>query len=280
MTILDALEKAKQLHAQRARTSGTEDKADTAPVRRRSRMEVAPAPVAQLAYPKLPFDSAACDRNRVLIAIGPGSEHARAADSYRILRTRLRTRLGSDPSVSLGVVSAGPDEGKSLTAVNLALAVANEKRRNVFLLDLDLRNPSICKYLGITPTVELGRYLAQAAKADDVFFTIGLDNLIVAGGAFSHDNSSELLGGSALPELMAHIRSADPNALIIVDLPPLLQSADAMVVAPHLTSTVLVIGEGVTRRDNLDRAAEILQGMPVAGVVLNRSREAIEDYYG
>ena len=201
-------------------------------------------------------------------------------DSYRILRTRLRNRLGTEPSASIGVVSAGPNEGKSLTAVNLALAFANEKRRNVFLLDLDLRNPSICRYLGVRPTVELGTCLAQTARPEEAFFRIGVDNLVLAGSLHSHDNSSELLGGAALPGLLECIRTADSHALIIVDLPPLLQSADGMVVAPHLTTMLLVIGEGVTRRENLGRAAELLHGVQVAGVVLNRSREAIEDYYG
>jgi Mrp family chromosome partitioning ATPase len=188
--------------------------------------------------------------------------------------------MGTEPSSALGIVSAGPDEGKSVTAVNLALAFASEKRRNVFLLDLDLRNPSICRYLGVSPSVELGSCLAQVARAEDSLFRIGVDNLAVAGGVLSHDNSSELLGGAALPEMLAMIRKSDPHALIIADLPPLLQSADAMVIAPQLTTTLLVVGEGIARRENLNRAAEILQGMPLAGVVLNRSREAIEDYYG
>jgi len=279
MTILEALERAKRLHAQRARETVAEDKADTSPIKRR-KVEVAPAPMAQLEYARLNFDPEICERNRILISVGPGSLHARAIDSYRILRTRLRSRLGSEASPIIGIVSAGPDEGKSVTAVNLALAFANEKRRNIFLLDLDLRNPSICRYLGVTPNVELGNCLAQAARPEEAFFTTGLGNLVVAGGLQSHDNSSELLGGVALPELISVIKKSDPHALIIADLPPLLQSADAMVVAPHLTTTLLVVGEGVTRRENLNRAAELLQGLPVAGVVLNRSREAIEDYYG
>ncbi len=279
MTILDALEKAKRMHAQRARDSDAGDKLDTAPVKRR-RVEVAAAPVAAFEFPRLNPNLESCARNRILISTGPGNEQARAIDSFRILRTRLRSRLGSEHSSTVGIVSAGPDEGKSVTAANLALAFANEKRRNVFLLDLDLRNPSICRYFGVSPSVELGNCLAQAARPEDAFFTTVMDNLIVAGGLHSHDNSSELLGGSALPELLGFIRKADPYALIIADLPPLLQSADAMVVAPHLTTMLLVVGEGVTKRDNLNRAAELLQGIPVAGMVLNRSREAIEDYYG
>ena len=66
----------------------------------------------------------------------------------------------------------------------------------------------------------------------------------------------------------------------MVDLPPLLLSADALVVAPKLSAVLLVVAEGTTRRDKLDRAVELLSGSNVAGIVLNRSRESVEDYYG
>jgi Mrp family chromosome partitioning ATPase len=283
MTILDALEKAKKLHAQRSREVAKADAqeitAPTAPARRR-RLEVASTPAVALSFPQLNIDPAVCLSHRVLLSAPQGTAHARAIDSYRILRTRLRHRLSSDQFVSLGIVSAGPDEGKSVTAINLALAFANEKRRNVFLLDLDLRNPSLCRYLGVSPAVDLSNCLARAAKPEDVFFSIGIEHLVLAGGLSSHDNSSELLGNSVLVELLEHIKGTDPNALVIVDLPPLLQSADSMVVAPHLTTLALVISEGVTRREHLSRASELLSSLNVAGVILNRSSEAIEDYYG
>jgi Mrp family chromosome partitioning ATPase len=286
MTILDALEKAKKLHAQRSREAARVDArevtaptAPTAPARRR-RLEVASTPAVALSFPQLSIDPAVCLSHRVLLSAPQGTAHARAIDSYRILRTRLRHRLSSDQFVTLGIVSAGPDEGKSVTAINLALAFANEKRRNVFLLDLDLRNPSLCRYLGVSPAVDLSNCLARAAKPEDVFFSVGIEHLVLAGGLSSHDNSSELLGNTVLLELLDYIKSMDPNALVIADLPPLLQSADSMVVAPHLTTLALVISEGVTRREHLSRASELLSSLNVAGVIVNRSSEAIEDYYG
>ena len=67
---------------------------------------------------------------------------------------------------------------------------------------------------------------------------------------------------------------------MVEDLPPVLVSADALVVAPKLSGVLLVVAEGMTRRDQLDRAIEVLSGAKVAGIVLNRSRESVEDYYG
>jgi protein-tyrosine kinase len=280
MSILEALEKAKRMRAEKTRDADGKEAADAATPVRRRRLEVVPAPVATLNYARASIDLAVCENNRVLIAAESRHPNSRVEDSYRILRTRLQHRFAAEKSATFGVISAGPGEGKSLTAINLALSFASEKRRNVFLLDLDLRSPRLCRYLGVSPPIEVGTCLAHTARPEEVFFTTEIDNLVMAGGVTSHGNSSELLGGSGLVELLEYIRTTDPYALVIVDMPPVLQSADAMVIAPHLTAMLLVVAEGLTRRDQLSRATEVLSGTTVAGVVLNRSREAIEHYYG
>jgi protein-tyrosine kinase len=274
MSIIEAaLEKANRV--------GTGRKADSVATVRRQRVEVAPAAIPLLDFTALHVDPAICEASRVLLGAPEGGyTYSTVLDSYRILRTRLRRRVGEGDMPSFGIVSAGAGEGKSLTSINLAVAFARENKQNVFLLDLDLRNPTICSKLGVAPPTDIGTYLARAAAPRDVFFTIGVDNLVLAGGMTSHENSSELLGSAALVELLEYIKSVDPRALVLVDLPPLLLSADALVVTPHLTTTLLVVSQGVTRRDHLRRVTEVLAGVNVAGVVLNRSGEAAEDYYG
>lgn len=247
---------------------------------RRQRLAVTPGQKATLRFTSLEIDSKFCERNRVLLNAPEGRAYSTVLDSYRILRTRLRRKLGGEGMASFGIVSTGSGEGKSLTSINLALAFARENKQNVFLLDLDLRNPTVCSKLGVVPKAEIGQYLAKAASPEDVFFTIGVDNLAVAGGTTCHENSSELLGSTALPELLEYIKATDPRALVIVDLPPVLLSADALIVTPHLTCALLLVAEGITRRDHLARAVEVLSGVNVAGIVLNRSGEAANDYYG
>jgi protein-tyrosine kinase len=281
MSIMEAaLEKAKRIGSGKPPDSLAAGRTDGGSAPRRQRLEVAHAPKPTLEFAAVDIDVALCEKNRVLIGAVSGRDYSTVLDSYRILRTRLRRRLGSDDMVSVGIVSVGAGEGKSLTSVNLALALARENKQNVFLLDLDLRSPTICNKLGVVPRAEIGDHLSNGASAAEAFFTIGVDNLAIAGGVGSHENSSELLGSGALLNLFEYIRNLDPRALILVDLPPLLLSADALVVAPHLTTTLLVVSEGVTRREHLRRATEVLAGVNVAGVVLNRSGEAAKDYYG
>jgi protein-tyrosine kinase len=278
MTILEALEKAKRIRDERARL-GTPEPSPRRPVGYRKAADLPSAPAPKLDVERLTVDPEVYERNRVLIN-NQAQTYSAVLDAYRILRTRLWHRgVGSDRGTSFGVISAGPGEGKTLTTLNLALAFARERKHNVFLLDLDLRNPSVCKYLGVAPKVEIGSVLNKEAKPQDALFSIGVDNLFLAGGLNSYENSTELLGGEGLAGVLARINEMDPQALILVDLPPILSSADAMVVAPKLSAVLLVVAEGQTKREQLDRAVEILSGSNVAGIVLNRSRESLEDYY-
>jgi Mrp family chromosome partitioning ATPase len=281
MIILEAIERAKRQREDRVKKGEPEPaSSETSARRTRGAGNEAP-PVARLVFEQVPIDAGVYEKNRVLMLRDQGHAYSAVLDAYRILRTRIWHRgVGSERWTSLGMVSAGPGEGKTLTSLNLALAFAREKKNNVFLLDLDLRNPSICRYLGVTPKVGIGSALIGEAKPEDVFFSIGVDNLVIAGGVTSYENSSEMLGGEGLGALLAYINRVDPHALILVDLPPLLISADSLVVAPKLSAVLLVVAEGVTRRDQLDRAIEVLSGSTVAGIVLNRSRESVKDYYG
>lgn len=284
MTILEALEKAKKLREARGDARGAGAAAPSVRehavtrVRRKSR-EGTQAQAVRLEFPLVPLDERTCEESRVLLGTSR-HRYSSVLDSYRILRARLLPRLeAADNLCSIGFVSAGPGEGKTVTCINLALAFAREKKRNVFLLDLDLRNPSVCRYLGVQPPAEIGGVLSGEVPAHEAFFSVGVENLVVAGGNTSYENSSELLGGPGMEALVDAVHERDPRAIILVDLPPLLLAADALAAAPFLSSVVLVVAEGQTRRDQLEDALEVLSGTHVAGIVLNRSREHVEDYY-
>ncbi|HEY6454250.1 MAG TPA: CpsD/CapB family tyrosine-protein kinase [Steroidobacteraceae bacterium] len=280
MSIIEgALKRAKKADPGGERAREAASRAGTADGRGDRRQQAAVVSAVLNTYPVLQADARICEQARVVLSESDDHSDTKALDSYRIVRTRLRRALGSRDAASIGIISAGRNEGKSLTSVNLALAFARERKQNVYLLDLDLRNPSVCGMLGVAPNVEIGNYLAGAAPAETAFFTFGVEGVAIAGGTARHVNSSELLSGTALPQLFQYLHSVDPQALVLVDLPPLLPSADALIVAPHLTTTLLVVAEGVTRRDLLQRAGEMLAGVNVAGVVMNRSHEAAENYY-
>ena len=199
-----------------------------------------------------------------------------------MLRTRILHKIRAKGWNAIGVTSAAPQDGKSLTAVNLALSLAREKNNSVVLIDLDMRNPSVCRTLGITPPAELRDFFEGRLESPaGLFMSIGVDNLLIAGNVTTTQNSAELLATRHLEELLAFIRKSTTKPLILIDLPPVLSPDDALVVAPRIDALVLVASEGITPRTDLEKASQMLADFPIAGIVLNRSTDFSQKYgYG
>lgn len=231
-------------------------------------------------FAELRYDTFACTDKHIIV---PGVDEQmlqNAAPPYRMLRARLLQLSRSQGWSSLAITSPGPGEGKSVTAINLAVSIAKEGNHDVFLLDLDMRNPSVCRYLGVAPTHELTDFFNNKATAYDVFFTIGIERLTISGCVTGTPHASELLATNHLEQLLAYIRSVSANPLILIDLPPVVITDDALVVIPRVDATVLVVSEGTTKREGLERAVALLASSRVAGVVLNRTSESIgSEYY-
>jgi protein-tyrosine kinase len=230
--------------------------------------------------PVLEYDRQVCARHHILVPDSVGPSNPSAVSAYRHLRTRMLHRARANSWSVLGVTSPGPGQGKTVTSVNLAMTIARERNNNVFLLDLDLRNPGVCRYLGVQPPHELRDYFNGTADAKSTLFSVGLENLTLAGGLTGLDTSSELLATGRVEELIAYIREVAPQPLIIVDMPPVLTNDDALVLAPKVDATLIVVSQGISRRDAVQQTMELIQEFNVAGVVMNRAHSLISDYYG
>ena len=236
-------------------------------------------PLGAVALPTFPVvncSHAVAIAHRVLLPEALAGSNQRVAAAYRMVRTRLLHRSRNNGLKSIAITSAGPGEGKSVTALNLALSLARDPTVNVFLLDLDMRSPSICQYLGAQPPAELLAYFTGSRAPNEVFFSIGPKNLVLAGSLSGTDAASELLGTGRLEVLLTYINSLCSNAVILLDLPPVLVTDEALLVAPRVDATLLVVSEGRTRRDSLARAVSVLAEFRCIGVVLNRASETLE----
>jgi len=222
-------------------------------------------------------DRRSCRERRLLLSAETEDDKSYVA-AYRMLRTRLLHRARTSNWTTIAVTSAGPNDGKTLTVVNLALSLAREKTREIVLLDLDMRNPSVCRALGVHPRRELRDYLESGRYADEMFFTVGSENLLIAGSVTPTEHASELLGGASFDELIATIKRGTVDPIVLIDLPPILVTDDALVVAPKVDAVLVVASEGTTDRSELEKALQLLSEFPVAGVVLNRAAETSPDY--
>jgi len=226
--------------------------------------------------PAVPLDASVRDNERILPP-GAGGPHGGA---YKMLRTQVLKRMDQLGANTLGVMSAGGGEGKTLTAINLAIAVAADPARTALLVDFDLRNPSIHRRFHHQPAIGVETFLHQRGSVRDAMFKVeGYERLTILPARERMENSSELLASARTGEIIAEIRSRYANRIVIFDLPPALQADDALALSRHLQAGLLVVGEGRTRRDEMIRTLQLMQDLPFVGTVLNGSRERIAGQY-
>lgn len=226
--------------------------------------------------PAIELSSAVRESERILPP-GAAGPHGGA---YKMLRTQVLRRLDQLGANAIGILSAGAGEGKTLTAINLAIAIAADPARTALLVDLDLRNPSIARRLHCSVEVGIEECLQTARPARDAMFKVqGYERLTIAPAREAVAQSSELLGSSRTAEVVRELRTRYANRIVIFDLPPVLQADDALAFTANLPAGLLVIGEGRTRRDDVSRTLQLLADLPFVGSVLNGSREPLATHY-
>lgn len=201
------------------------------------------------------------------------------AESYRALRTSLLlSNLGAPPKTIM-VTSARPQEGKTTTAINSAIVLA-QKGVRVLLVDADLRRPSVHKTLGIGPRSGLSNVLTGTATLEQTITTSPiLPNLFVLPAGSPPPNPAELLASTNMKDVLGDLREQFDH--IVIDTPPTLSVTDAVVLSPRVDAIILVIRSGQTTKQALRRARDILMQVNahVTGVLLNAVDLTSPDYY-
>lgn len=241
------------------------------------RSEVAADPAVPIAYTQtrtVHVPPRVLYQNRIISATSSGP----FTDAFKILRTRVLRELRANNWNALAITSPGENEGKTLTAINLAISIAMEVGQTVLLVDADLRHPSVHEYFGLKPEFGLSDYLLGDEEIEDLLIHPGIGGFVMLPGGRSLQNSSEMLSSPKMTELVRELKSRYPSRTIIFDLPPALSAADALAFAPHVDASLLVVEECKTESDDLERAVEVLKGASnLLGIVLNKSRDAEAD---
>lgn len=250
--------------------------AQRAPVQPATEASVEFTETVILKTPVVVLDPAVRDEQCILPP-GAGGPYGGA---YKMLRTQVLRRLDRLGANTLGVLSGASGDGKTLTAINLAIAIAADPARTVLLVDFDLRNPSIHRRFRHEPERGVEECLEQRCSLRDAMFKVaGYERLTVVAGRQRSAHSAELLTSPRTGELVAEMRGRYANRIVIFDVPPVLQADDALAFMRNLQAGLLVIGEGRTRRDDVSRTLELLHDLPFVGTVLNASRERVQNYY-
>ncbi|QEM68673.1 tyrosine-protein kinase family protein [Geobacter sp. FeAm09] len=197
--------------------------------------------------------------------------HSPTAEEYRKLKSVLvKMTKGEDFfKNTIMVTSAVPHEGKTLTALNLAISLAQEFDHTVLLVDADLRRPSVQRYLNMNNKRGLSDVLLEGLDIGDAIVATGIGklSLIPAGRAVS--NPVELFTSQKMKELIEEMKYRYPDRYLIFDTPPILPFAETRSLANLMDGVLFVVKERLASQENVKEAVEALKGCELLGLVYN-----------
>jgi protein-tyrosine kinase len=213
--------------------------------------------------------------NNRCVAIFP---YARETEVYKVLRTQVLRYTKEKGGNTIMITSALPEEGKTLTAINLSFTFAKLFEQTVLLVDGDLRQQDIHKRLGFESDRGLADYLVDSWPVPEIITWPGIDKLtLISGGRLIHE-STELLGSTRMRELVHDMKTRYPDRYVFFDVPPILSSADALAFVPLVDYIIMVVRAGTTSTNDVKKALELIPQDKVIGFVLNRYNVPMHTY--
>jgi len=201
-----------------------------------------------------------------------GFEEGPFVDAYKMLRTHVVQQFRQNKWNTLGVTSPTLHTGKTLTAVNLSLALAMDLAHTVLLVDADLRQPRVHKAFGLPDDPGLTEYLFEDVPIRQLLVHPGIGRFVLFPGGRRIANSAEALASPKMAALVHELKHRYPSRLVVFDLPQILSRADVLGFAGHIDALLLVVEEGRTLSSDVEQAMGLLKGaIPILGGVLNKA---------
>lgn len=210
---------------------------------------------------------------RLVAALAPQSL---AAEQYRSLRTRLSRSENGRAMRAIIVTSPNKGDGKTLTAANLALTMAQEFQQRVLLIDGDLRRPAIHRLFGIAETPGLSDVLMGGATLEDALVTVRDHRLTLLPSGIIPMHPAELLGSSTMRRVLDTLRTRFDR--ILIDMPPVAPLADVTIASAVADGVLMIVRAGVTPKPAIEHALAGLDRSKVLGLVLNDAGQASTAY--
>ena len=219
--------------------------------------------------------------------VSPNAPRSQIADQYRVIkRPLISNAMGKGPTVIANgnlimVTSSVPGEGKSFTAINLAISIAAELDNTVMLVDADVARPSVLRVLGLPAGPGLlDLLLNDSAELSSMLLKTNIDKLSILPSGTPHARATEMLASDAMTNLLADMAKRYSDRIIIFDSPPLLLTTEARVLASHMGQIVMVVQAEKTLRSDVQDALATIEACPVKLMVLNQARTTASGGYG
>ena len=208
--------------------------------------------------------------------------HSPIAEEYRKLKSvlvKLTRQAGFHNTILITSAVAG--EGKTVTALNLAISLAQEHDHTVLLVDADLRRPSIHSYLGITPDKGLSDCLINDLDVSEALINTGIGRLVLLPAGKEVTNPVELFSSQRMERLMFELKHRYPDRYIIIDSPPVLPFAEVHTLSHLVDGVLFVVRERLAPFDAVKEGLATLKGCSVLGMVYNNVEMSLQEdrYY-
>ena len=256
-------------------------RAETVPERNHDASELVVQPVTSR---RVELDLSAIAASGI---ISPNASRSAIADDYRVIKRPLISNAmgrGAAPIANgnlIIVTSALSGEGKTFSAINLAMSIATELDNTVMLVDADVARPSVLNVLGLPPAPGLLDVLVNdSVDLSQVLLRTNIEKLTILPSGTKHERATELLASDAMVRLLDDMASRYSDRIIIFDSPPLLLTTEARVLASHMGQVVLVVKAEETLQADVKQALAMLADCPVKLVMLNQARVGKGGGYG
>jgi capsular exopolysaccharide synthesis family protein len=208
------------------------------------------------------------------------SEQSIESNAYKVLRTHVLQSMRGKSWSAMGITSPAAGNGKTLTAVNLAISLSRELNQTVLLVDFDLRNPSIHQLFSLHDHPGISQYITEDIELSKILFNPGMERLVILPGKDTVGNSSEMLSSPKVVRLVEELKTYYPGRLILFDLPPILSCDDVLAFLPFLDCIMMVVEDGKTRKADLTRSLQLIDKNKLIGTILNKAEEdTTQSYY-
>lgn len=220
--------------------------------------------------------------------INPSAGHKLVSEEFRSIKRPLVVNAinGADRGIERAnlilITSSLPGEGKSFTAINLAISIAAERDKQVLLIDADVAKPSISRILGIRKGPGLIEYLeGSSVKFSDIILRTEIDGLRIVPAGKTHQFSTELLASNRMGELSRELSERYADRIVIFDSPPLLAATQAEVLSQLVGQVVLVVEAEKTAQNIVMESVKKLESCDVVMALLNKTKRSLDmNYYG
>jgi receptor protein-tyrosine kinase len=209
--------------------------------------------------------------------VTPDRPRSSIAEEYRVIKRPILKNVvegGVANNKLIMVTSSLPGEGKSFTAINLAISVAMELDHTVLLVDADVSKPSVLKTMGLQPERGLMDVLAeQSFDLSSSLLRTNIPKLSILPAGMPHERSTEFLASDAMNRLLEDMACRYSDRVIIFDSPPLIPTTEARALAAHMGQIVMVVEAGRTTNGALRQALSTIEACPIKLMILNKARD-------